>query len=358
MYVCESLSMDLNETNDFFGEHFGSNTELVDLVGGSFTLPSANRFGFEHEAEYETPLNPEPTPNSKSEKSPEASNERAAEDEDEELPVAPVAPVHIKDTMNGEEYEALLEVEKQNAKEKVFSYPETPISDVKYNEAGKIMLNGYRKNSTDILRELRKKARLNEGQAISFKDIVSQTFTAEYFTTIKNRLNLHLKRPRLVGDDEVIKFVRVIIILKARNCSFEAYLKRFTKRGLEVFKATREDVEEFLQMTKDRFNELLKALNSPGGVEAEEVDYGCVFPPLADDQYISDLEQLVTKIFRRFVRGSEYLLFDDDKIEKVVKRWNDVGIQTSGFRGCHRGPTMHGGGGPNVYDYRDGSVCA
>eukprot|EP01135_Chromosphaera_perkinsii_P010438 Nk52_evm1s2133 gene=Nk52_evmTU1s2133 len=151
--------MDLNETNDFFGENFGSNTELVDLVGGSFTLPSANRFGFEHEAEYQNPLDPEPTPDSNSEKPPEASNERAAEDEDEELPVAPVASVHIKDTMNVEEYAALLEVEKQNAKEKVFSYPETPISDVKYNEAGKIMLNGYRKNSSEILRELRKKAR-------------------------------------------------------------------------------------------------------------------------------------------------------------------------------------------------------
>eukprot|EP01135_Chromosphaera_perkinsii_P010974 Nk52_evm8s2309 gene=Nk52_evmTU8s2309 len=255
--------------------------------------------------------------------------DKESEEEEIELP-------NIFETMDREFLKAL---EKEH-------HDEFPILDVTYNAAGNIMLKNYKKNSLNILHEIRKGCGLNAGALIYPKDIVSQVFHKKYFRAAERQIDSHLDRSRKLRKDEIIRFVRAVIILKGINVSFDEYVKHFSVMGF--YPSLSQTPEEFLQITKERFNELLKALNGRTTVEFEvdEIDDRIVFPELTNDAFITTMEEQVPFTFRKFMKDSDYILFDDDKIEKVVKQFNDVGIQTSGFRGCHCRPTMHGGGDP------------
>eukprot|EP01135_Chromosphaera_perkinsii_P006105 Nk52_evm1s400 gene=Nk52_evmTU1s400 len=257
--------------------------------------------------------------------------DKESEEEEIELP-------NIFETMDREFLKALEKVEARNAQTiKYKHHDEFPILDVTYNAAGNIMLKNYKKNSLDILQEIRKGCGLNAGALICPKDIVSQVFHKEYFWAAERQIDSHLDRSRKLRKDENIRFVRAVIILKGINVSFDEYVKHFSVMGF--YPSLSQTPEGFLQITKERFNELLKALNGRTSVEFEvdEADDRIAFPELTNDAFITTMEDQVPFTFRKFMKESDYILFDDDKIEKVVKQFND---------GCRRGPTMHGEGDP------------
>eukprot|EP01135_Chromosphaera_perkinsii_P003681 Nk52_evm19s251 gene=Nk52_evmTU19s251 len=242
--------------------------------------------------------------------------DKESEEEEIELP-------NIFETMDREFLKELEKAEARNAQIiKYKHHDEFPILDITYNAAGNIMLKNYKKNSLNILHEIRKGANLNAGALICPKDIVSQVFHKEYFRAAERQIDSNLDRLRkLRNEDEIIRFVRAVIILKGLNVSFDEYAKHFSAMGF--FPSRPQTAEEFLQITKERFNELLKALNGKKSVEFDEIDDRIAFPELINDAFIATMEEQVPFTFRKFMKDSDYILFDDDKIEKVVKQFND-----------------------------------